>query len=345
MPSTKKPRRHSRIKSSNSLSRQLAGLGRTIRESFQGNWRQHRLRSQRKRRLRSNPPAEQQLLALRRFLQFRWLQRRLQRSPRDPQQPRNLTPWLWSRASGSLSTRDAAALLLRHSAAALVLLILISLALNAIPLQLTSPNWYVQVLAYIAENVPALLLASGFATLSLLLAGNSDVSNTYRSRLLRLSRLGYILALLLLPLQLAFTAWLFGQTYTAQRTQLSAIRANAEALIAGAQQTTTTEQFVAYLRSRNLSGNLESIAAAPLIQVKTEFIRSVKNTQQEQEQSLAGATRSTMLRYTTNSIKLFFTLLVLAGFMRSFQALLRRCQPLINLPAEPSEAIVSIPAP
>jgi hypothetical protein len=248
MPSTKKPRRHSRIKSSNSLSRQLAGLGRTIRESFQGNWRQHRLRSQRKRRLRSNPPAEQQLLALRRFLQFRWLQRRLQRSPRDPQQPRNLTPWLWSRASGSLSTRDAAALLLRHSAAALVLLILISLALNAIPLQLTSPNWYVQVLAYIAENVPALLLASGFATLSLLLAGNSDVSNTYRSRLLRLSRLGYILALLLLPLQLAFTAWLFGQTYTAQRTQLSAIRANAEALIAGAQQTTTTEQFVAYLR-------------------------------------------------------------------------------------------------
>ena len=130
---------------------------------------------------------------------------------------------------------------------------------------------------------------------------------------------------MLLPLQLGFTAWLFGQTYNNQRSQRASIRANADALIAGAQQINTPEQFVSYLRSRNLSGNLESIAAAPLVQVKTEFIRSVKAGQQQQEQRLGAEVSSTLLRYVINSLKLFITMFLLAGFMRIFQALVRRC--------------------
>jgi hypothetical protein len=321
MPPTKK----SRGNQANRFSQQLADFSRRFHQTVEANRRQQRLRRQRQQLQRADPTEEQQRLALRRSAQVRWLQRRLQRSPRDPQQSWSAIAWLWPRSGEELSTREAAALLLRHCAAALLLLILFSLALNAIPLKLASPNWYLQLFAYIAENVPVLFLASGFAMLSLVLRGTNDRSIAYHATLLRLSRLGYIVALVLLPLQLGFTALLLGQTYSTQRTQRAAIRANADALIAGAQQTNTSEQFIAYLRSRNLSGNLESIAAAPLVQVKTEFIRSVEVNQQQQEQRLGAEIRSTLLRYVTNSLKLFITLFLLAGFMRIFQALVRRC--------------------
>ena len=321
MPPTKK----SRSNQANRLSQQLADLSRRFNQSVAANRRQQRLRRQRQKLQRVDPAEQQQRLALRRSAPVRWLQRRLQRSPRDSQQSWSPIAWLWPRSGEGLSTREVAALLLRHCAATLLLLVLISLALNAIPLQLASPNWYLQLFAYIADNVPVLLLASGFAMLSLVLRGNNDRSIVYHAKLLRLSRLGYILALVLLPLQLGFTAWLFGQTYNNQRSQRASIRANADALIAGAQQINTPEQFVSYLRSRNLSGNLESIAAAPLVQVKTEFIRSVKAGQQQQEQRLGAEVSSTLLRYVINSLKLFITMFLLAGFMRIFQALVRRC--------------------
>lgn len=323
MPPTKKSRRQSRGKRSQPLAQQVAELRRGFDQALQANRRQQRLRRQRQQNQRNDPASNQQLLALRKALQFRWLQRRFQRRQARQQARWRPTSWLWPATGSALSTRDAAALLLRHAAAALLLLIVISLVLNAIPLQLGSPNWYLQVLAYIAENVPVLALAAGFALLSLGLS--NDDTPAYRLRLLRISRLGYILAVVLLPLQLSFTAWLYGQVFSTNRTQRTAIRANADALITGAQQTSSIEQFVAYLRSRNLSANLQSIAAAPLVQVRSEFVRSVKANQQQQEQRLGAEIRATLLRYTTNSIKLFATLIVFAGFMRVFQALVKRC--------------------
>jgi hypothetical protein len=319
------PNKKSRRPSRGRQSRPLADLRQSIDQALQSNRRQQRLRRQRQERQRNTPAAEQQLLAVRKALQFRWLQRRLQRRQQTAQVGWNPVAWIWRPPGAALSPRDSAALLLRHGAGAMLLLILISLVLNAIPLQLGTPNWYLQVLAYIAENVPVLLLAAGFSLLSLALSSNNDQTSAYRGKLLRISRLGYILALLLVPLQLGLTAWLFGQAYSTNRTQLTAIRASSNALISGAQQTSTTEQFVAYLRSRNINANLESIAAAPLAQVRTEFIRSVRAQRQQQEQALGSNTRSTLLRYTTNSLKLLATLLILAGFMRSFQALMRRC--------------------
>ena len=326
MPSRKHSRRPSAKRRSRPLIKQLSTLQRHLQQALQANRRQQTLRRQRQQRLRSTPAPNPQLIALRRALEFRWLQRQLQRRQRQQPQPsRNPIGWLWPRTADGLTTREAAALLLRHGATAVLLLMLVSLVLNALPLQLLAPSWYLQILAYVAENVPVLILASAFALLSLVLANDDQAANAYRIRLLRISRLGYILALLLLPLQLGFTTWLYGQAWNTNRTQLTAIRANANALISGAQQTSSTEQFVAYLRSRNITANLESIAAAPLAQVRSEFVRSVKAQQQQQEQTLGATTRSTLLRYTTNSLKLFATLLILAGFLRGFQALVRRC--------------------
>lgn len=326
MPPTNRSKRHSPATRFSQLCSRIAELVDGLGQRLQANRRRRQLRRQRQQQQGSDPAAQQQIQALGRALKVRVPQRRRQRQQADEQTKGGLTALFWPRfGDQGFSSRHAAARLLRLGAAAILLLILISMVLNAVPLQLTSPSWYLQVLAYIAENVPALIIISIFALLSLALGKNDEASNVYLSQLMRLSRFGYILALLLLPLQLGFTAWLYGQAFSDYRTQLSMIRASATALISGADQTSTTEQFVAYLRSRNLSGNLESIAAAPLVQVKQEFIRGVQLNKQQQEQRLGGMNRTTMLRYSINSIKLFATLVVLAGFMRGFQMFVKRC--------------------
>jgi exonuclease VII large subunit len=287
--------------------------------------RQQQLRRLQRARQRENQRLEQEQPGVNRAAGqlLRELRRRIQRRSR-PQQPRApLNGWLLPRTTEQLTSRRALVLALRRGVGVLLLLPLISLVLNAVPFKLASPSWYLEVLAYVAENVPLLISIALLALLSLVLDDPQQSTAKYQAQLLRFSRLGFILALLSLPLQLGFTAWLYGQAYSANRTQLSAIRANADALIVGAQQTTTTDQFVAYLRSRNITANLQSIAAAPLIQVQTEFISSVKAQQQQQEQSLGQTTRSTLLRYSTNALKLFITLAALAVFLRYFQTLLR----------------------
>jgi hypothetical protein len=205
----------------------------------------------------------------------------------------------------------------------LLLIPLISLVLNAIPFKIASPSWYLEILVYVADNVPLLILIALLALLSLVLDDQKESTTKYQAKLLRYSRISFILALLLLPLQLGFTAWLYGEAYSGNRSQISAIRANADALITGAEQTTTPDQFVAYLRTRGINANLQAIAATPLIQVQTEFISSVKAQQQQQEQNLGRVTRSTLLRYSTNALKLFISLAALAVFLRYFQTLLR----------------------
>lgn len=325
MPRIRRSKRRSSslpLAASNQL---LATFKRNLNQALHNARRRQRLRKQRRLERRLNTHASQELRALRAALEFRWLRRRLQRRQRAQPPAWNLTSWLWPLQVEPISTREAAALVLRRAATLLLLLVLIMLVINAIPLQLFSPNWYLQVLAYLAENIPVLIVAAMMSLLSLALNSNELTSSPYRSRLVRLSRLGYILALLLLPLQLGFTAWLFGQTYNIDRAQRTAIRANSDALISGARQTATTEQFVAYLRSRNITANLQSIAAAPLAQVRTEFIRTVQTNQQERERNLSAAIRETLLRHTTNSIKLFANLLLLAAFLRTFQVLARRC--------------------
>jgi hypothetical protein len=320
-------RRHAPAKRSEPLSERLAAFQKSVSRQFRENQRQQKLRRQRQQRLQSKPAAEQRWVALRKALQFNWLQSRLQRRQqiRARQGPgRNPVAWFWPRIAETLSTRDAAARVLRSAAAALLLVSLITLVISAVPLRLTTVNWYLEVLALIGEALPVLVLACVFSLLSLTLDSDNQANMAYRGKLLRISRLGYILALLLLPLQLSLIAWLYGDTFNANRNQLNAILSSSEALIAGAQKVSTTEQFVTYLRSRNINANLQSIAAAPLAQIRTEFIRSVKAQQLQQEQNLAANNRSTLLRYTASGLRLFAALAILAAFMRGFQAILRR---------------------
>jgi hypothetical protein len=307
------------------LSERLAAFQQRFVQQFHDRRRQQQLSRLRQQRQRTISPASDQWLnALRRSLQFRWFQRRLQRSRLNQQPSGNSAAWFWPRAALGLSTRDAAAGVLRSGAAALMLLLLTSLVLSAVPLRLTTPNWYLEVLALVGESIPLIVLACAFALLSLALNSDEQLNAAYLGKLLRISRLGYILALLLLPLQLGFFAWLFGDAFNTNRIQQNAVRSNADALINGALQSTTSAQFVAYLQSRNLNINLESIAAAPLAQVRTEFIRSVKTQQQQQLQSLAATTRTNLLRYAVNSLRLFTALAILAAFLRGFRSMLRR---------------------
>lgn len=308
------------------IHRQLAELRDNLHQSLQANRRQQWLRRQRQQRQRVNADPDEQLMPPRWVLQFRWLMRRIARRRGDSDHPSwNPAAFLFPSTATPLSTIEAAALVLRHGAATLLLLILISWLLDLIPLQLGSPNWYLQVVGGIADNAPIFLLISGISLLSLALSSDSERNAVYRVSLLRFSRVGYQLALWLLPVQIGLTAWLFGQTWNINRIQLAAIRASGDALISGAQQTSTNKEFVVYLRSRNITANLESVAAAPLAQVRGEFIRSVKQQQQQQERELATNTRNTFLGYVKTSLKLFASLLIQAGFLRIFQSLVRRC--------------------
>jgi hypothetical protein len=311
-------RSSSRSRRSKPIAKQFAELRRQLEPLLELRWLRKQLR---RRRHRRNTPVPRQPSPL-----AQWFKRRLRRQQqkRRNSQPFNPIAWFWPGAVEGIATRDAAALVMRSAATVLLLLILISLGLSALPIRLTAPEWYLQVLLFIAENVPVLILASVFALLSLHVGPSDAAATAYRRRLLRVSRLLYIVAVLLVPLQIGFTVWLYGQAYSNDRTQLTAIRANADALIAGARQTNSKAEFLAYLRSRNFTGNLEAIEAAPLLQVRSEFIQTIDNNRKQQEQSLAQATRSTLLRYSVNALKLLATLVVFAGFLRGFYGLVRR---------------------
>jgi beta-lactamase regulating signal transducer with metallopeptidase domain len=190
------------------------------------------------------------------------------------------------------------------------------------------------------------VIACVFALLSLTLDSNDRANMAYRGKLLSFSRLGYILALLLLPLQLSCVAWLYGDTFNSNRAQRNSILSTSEALIAGTQQTTSKEQLVGFLRSRNINISLEAIAAAPLGEVKKQFISSVIVGRQQQEKALGTNYRSTIFRYAASSLRVFVALAVLAAFLRVLQAMVRRSSqqsPTANQPFE--EALDQLPDP
>ena len=322
-----RPQRHAPTQRSESLTVRFAAFWNSLNKQFRENQRQQKLRRQRKQRLQSKPGENQRWVATRKALNFTWLQRRLQRRQqvRDKKRSRtNRGNWFWPRIAENISTRDAAARVMRTCAMAFLLLTVITLVISALPLKITTPNWYLEVLALIGESIPVLVLACVFAMLSLTLDSDDRANTAYRGKLLSFSRLGYILALLLLPLQLSCVAWLYGDNFNSNRAQRNSILSTSEALIAGAQQSTSKEQLVGFLRSRNINISLRSIEAVPLWQIKTQFISSVRVGQEQQEKALKSDYRSTTLRYTASSLRVFVALAILAAFLRVFQAMVRR---------------------
>ena len=329
MPPAKRSSRSSSRRSRRSRQSPLAGMQRVWAQSWQPALEFKGLKKWWRRRRRRRPPSQpvDPFAGLRKTFRRQW-----RRRPRLSFAPLR---WLRPPSGEPLSTREAAALVLRSAARALLLLVVISLALNALPIRLGGPEWYLQVLAFVAENAPVIMLASALSLLSLFVGPADAVAQAFRRRLLTLSRLLWLVATLLLPLQIGLTAWLYGQAYAADRTQLTAIRASADALIAGARQQNSKADFLAYLRSRGMTGNIEAIEAAPLLQVRSEFIQTVLNNQKQQEQSLAANTRNVLLRYSVNALKLFATLVVLAAYLRGLHALVKRCT--LQRPTEPAQ--------
>jgi hypothetical protein len=341
MTSSKPTGRPSNRKRTQPAGERIAALLQGWQQRSQANRRQRELRRIRQQRESDKPAAGQQVAGMRRALQFRGLQRRFQRRQLEEQTSRSPMGWLWPRAAGILTAGDAASQLMRNSATALFVASLIGLVIGAIPLRLNAPNWYMDVLGSIGETMPLLVIACVFSLLPLVVGTDNRATDTYRAQLLRRARLGYIAALLLLPLQIGFMTWLISDTYLSSRTQINAIRVNVNSMIQGARQATTTDQFVAFLRSRNLNANLESIAAAPLVQVRTEFVRSVKAQQEQGEASIKQTTNTTIVRFVSSGLRLFANLLILAIFMRSFQMLTRRSGPTGMDQDEPQEITLS----
>jgi hypothetical protein len=322
-----RPQRRAPAKRSQPLTVRLAAFWNSLGTQFRENQRQQKLRSQRRQRLQSKPAEKQRWVGLRKALNFTWLQRRLKRRDQIRNSQRSGTgrgSWFWPRIAETLTTRDAAARVMRTGATAFLLLTVGTLVISAVPLKITTPNWYLEVLALIGESIPVLVIASVFALLSLSLDSDDRANMAYRGKLLSFSRLGYILALLLLPLQLSCVAWLYGDTFNSNRAQRNSILSTSEALIAGTQQTTSKEQLVGFLRSRNINIRLEAIEAAPLDEVKKQFISSVMVGRQQQEKALNSNYQSTIFRYAANSLRVFLALAVLAFFLRVFQAMVKR---------------------
>lgn len=330
-PSAGLPRRP---RSSKSAWESIAEMLQSWRLRIAANHRENKKRRLRAKRIAVAPPAERLLDGLRQTFQFRGLQRQLQQRRQrrqrkeleaaESQPKRAPMAWLSPRAVELLSVNDASMLLMRSSCSALLLISLISLALSSLPVKLTSPNWYMEILGSFGDSVPVLVLCAVLSLLSLALASDLKRSQVYRGKLLRISRLGYILALMLLPLHLGIMTWLIGSTYNATRIQLNAVEGSSNSLIDAAKPISSTEQFVAFLRSRNLNSNLESISQAPLEQVKSEFIRSVEFQQQQQLQSINASSFALQLRFIVNGVKLFVTLVIFAFFQRIFWILTKR---------------------
>lgn len=335
MPPIKKSSKKARSKRQRPILQFLKSFEQNLNPNTEWRWFKNYLRRRQQRRkdqvssVRHRPISD-----LQQVVQTRWRKWQVRRQRQPKQSQSTLMRWAIPTVKEAMSTRDGVVLLLRRACSALLLLVIGSLALNALPIRLGGPEWYLQVLAFIAENVPVIILASSLSLLSIYISTNEATSIAYRRRAMRISRFTRGLAVLLIPLQLVFTTWLYGQAFSNNRTQLAAIRANADALIKGAQQTTTNQEFVGYLRSRNMTGNLDSIASAPLAQVKSEFVRTIQMSQRQQEQSLSATTRSTLLRYTTNAIKLLFSLVILVTFLGLYHQILKRTP----VPRESNEA-------
>jgi hypothetical protein len=304
------------------LVRRFNRWSRSLQHSFQNRQRQQRSRRTlpRRRQQDSVKPLQRALTATKTSLR-QWRRRR-PRTQKPDQTPFNLRSALFL-SSQQLSLNLAAAQVSRVAAAALLWFVVLSIAFSVLPFRLTSPGWYLFVFNSIADNAPVLFLVSALSILSLALAADSASATSYRGLLLRFSRLGYLLAVLLLPLQLGCTAWLFSSSLADAKVQLNAVLADSDALISGAQQIRTVPQFVGYLRSRNVSADFQAISSSPLAQVKANFIQNVRLREQQQRQDLAQQLRRMMLRYGKDSLKLFATLFLLAWFLRQFQSFVR----------------------
>jgi len=280
-----------------------------------------KFRRWKKRQSRSGEAFVKQLAAAQKNLEFRGVKRQL-RKTRFP--TLNIARFLRPGAGDPIPTRDALAALLRAATFALLQLTLISIVFSSIPAKATNPEWYLQVLSFIAETGPVYILAFGLGALALFVAPADPASPKFRKRLIGLSRKLYIFLGLLIPVQAALTFWLFSQAYGQERIQLNALQTESKAIIAGAKQQTSTESFIIYLQSRRITADVNAIRSNPLDRMKDGLITMLQSQQQEAEQRIRNEARKNTFRYVVQTVKLFINLVIVVGFARLLFGMLKR---------------------
>ena len=308
--SSRSSRRDDRDKQASAASRSLSF--RKLSDQFR-RWK--------KKKGRPSEAFAQQLAEAQRTLEFRGVQRQLKKTKFPTF---NLLRFLRPGAGDPISTRDALAALLRAGTFAFLQLAIISVVFSSIPAKFNNPNWYLQVLSYLADTGPVYLLGFGFGVLALFVAPADSATPKFRKRLTGLSHKFYLFLALLIPIQVGLTFWLFTQAYGQERIQLIALRSESQALLVGAKQQTSTEGFIAFLQSRRLTADVNAIRSNPLDRVKAELITSVQSQQKQGEQRIMDAARQRTLSYAIQTVKLFISLVILAGFVRLLYGLLKR---------------------
>ena len=287
------------------------------------NWFQRYLRMLEQRRLRPRPT--NQPSRTKQAIDSLWRQFRLRRQQQAAKRVRwSLADLIKPGGLDQLTVRQAATVALRQANVVLIQLTLISLVFNAIPARLSGPEWYLQVIAAVAESAPVFIVAFVLGSVSLFISPLDGAALKFQRRLKRASRILSLILLALIPLQIGLTVWLYGQAFDLNRNQLNAIRTQSEALISRGRTQRNNDDFILFLRSNNLEANIAAIETAPLAEVKTAFIQRIQILQKEQEQRLSASTRSTLIRYSTNSLKLLFSLLVFAAFCLGHHSLIQR---------------------
>jgi hypothetical protein len=319
MPTSKRPNRSSSRRSSRRANRSFQTP--SVNKSLDIRKLSDQFRRWKKRQGQSTEALALQLTQAQKALEFRGLQRQLKRK----RFPALDLIRIFRPGSGEVITsRHAVAILLRRSTLALFFLTLVSIVFNSIPVRATKPEWYLQILSFIANSGPVIILAFGLGSLALYLAPSELPTHKFRSLLINLSQKLFIILSLLLPLQICLTVWLFSQAFGQERVQLSAVRSESEALLIGVKRQTTTDSFIAYLQSRRLSADVNAIRVTPLDRVKSELITLIQSEQKQREEKIRSEARQAIFRNSLDTAKLFLSLIIITFFSRLNYSMLKR---------------------
>jgi len=308
--SSRRSRQADRAKQASAASRSLRF--RKLRDQFR-RWK--------KRQVRSSEAFSQQLAEAQKALEFRDAQRKLKKLKFPIL---NIGRFLRPGSGEPVSTRDALAALLRAATFALLQLTLISIVFSSIPAKFNNPEWYLQILSFIVQAGPVYILAFGLGALALFVAPSDPLTPKFRKNLTGLSHKLYVFLALLIPIQAGLTFWLFSQAYGQERIQLSGLRSESQAILVGVRQQTSTEGFIAFLQSRRITVDVNAIRSNPIDRVKAELITLLQSQQKQAEERIKDEARQTTLRYAIQSVKLFISLVIVAGFSRLLFGMLKR---------------------
>lgn len=268
-----------------------------------------------RRSSRSRPNASQQWQASRR--QRRWL-RSMRKKLKGLGQLNPLAAVLQPKEPGNRSRRDLVAVKLRLASYALLWIVATSVVLASLPLGLGRADWYLRAMANMAGNGPLAIAALGLGAMALYMVPGGRESEKFAGVLAMVSRLGFVLFVALLPLQLIAAAWLIQQTQSADREQVARMRNDTAALLQEARTVTSKQAFAQLLQRRSIGLDRAALEANPLEVAQAGLEQSVQGSVSRLENQLAARRRQGYFRIALDLLKLSTTCIIMALFLRLY---------------------------